>query len=172
VVKEYDKNMKLHLGCGWQHISGYRNIDANPEVCPDVIGDMTDLSEYPDNSIEEILTVASFEHVRKQQVPAMLKEWYRVLMPQGRVVLQWVPDIDRACRSYVEGEMNLYQLSRYVYGMYIEGQGIYQLHKDLYSVEKIRILLESAGFVVDKIEQVIRPGMLDFGFAINAEAHK
>ena len=84
------KPLKLNLGCGPHHLDGWLNIDSNPGEDPDVVADVTDLSMFEDNSVEEIYASHILEHI-DVRVP-VLPEWARVLRPGGTITII-VPDI-------------------------------------------------------------------------------
>ena len=84
--------MKLHIG-GMEKKEGWKimNIQAGGEAgfSPnkneiDFIGDITDLSQFDDNSIEEIYASHIIEHVPQKQVADTFKGIYRVLKDNGK----------------------------------------------------------------------------------------
>ena len=75
--------MKLHIGGkikkdGWKIM----NIQKNPEV--DFIGDLSDLSQFQDESIEEIYTSHVLEHVDQKNALKTLEGVNRVLKTNGK----------------------------------------------------------------------------------------
>lgn len=84
------KPLRLNLGCGPEHLKGWVNIDSNPEERPDLVADVTDLSMFADDSVDEIYASHILEHI-DVRVPA-LAEWARVLRPGG-VITVVVPDV-------------------------------------------------------------------------------
>ena len=86
--------MKLHIG-GEEKKEGWKilNIQQKPNV--DFIGDITDLGQFEDNSIEEIYASHVVEHVAQKKVETTLKGIHRVLKDNGKFVLDiLVPDPD------------------------------------------------------------------------------
>jgi predicted SAM-dependent methyltransferase len=88
--------MKLNLGCGPDVRSGYLNVDLrkmssseNFLVC--------NLSKLPwpwqDSSIKEILMLDFLEHFSYHLTNSILLECWRILEPDGEVVIQ-VPDFE------------------------------------------------------------------------------
>lgn len=97
----------LHVGCGvsrktettagfnqphWQEF----RLDLNPAVQPDFLGSMLDMSSVPDASMDAIFSSHSLEHVYLHQVPLALKEFLRVLKPEGFAVI-YCPDLQSVC---------------------------------------------------------------------------
>lgn len=90
--------MRLNLGCGPDIRSGYVNVDFRQLRGVDVV---TDLSVFPwpftDGSAEEILLLDFLEHFPYRMTQTILLECYRVLTPNGELVIQ-VPDgVQTAC---------------------------------------------------------------------------
>ena len=66
---------------------------------------------YPDNSIDGLRALHILEHFSFNEGQKVLEEWYRVLKPGGKLILE-VPDFLAACRDFVNGNdetrLNLY----------------------------------------------------------------
>jgi SAM-dependent methyltransferase len=95
--------IRLHLGCGSRIFDGYINVDGEymkgtPGV---VIHDITKTFDVLDNQVDEILTVHVLEHIHRNKVRAMLKEWHRILKPGGFVAVEW-PDFLKMCVEVVK----------------------------------------------------------------------
>ncbi len=92
--------MKLHIG-GEEKKEGWKilNIQQKPDV--DFIGDITDLGQFEDNSIEEIYASHVVEHVAQKKVETTLKGIHRVLKDSGKFYVS-VPDMDILCRIYLD----------------------------------------------------------------------
>ena len=92
--------MKLHIG-GEEKKEGWKilNIQQKPNV--DFIGDITDLGQFEDNSIEEIYASHVVEHVAQKKVETTLKGIHRVLKDSGKFYVS-VPDMDILCKIYLD----------------------------------------------------------------------
>ena len=92
--------MKLHIG-GEEKKEGWKilNIQQKPDV--DFIGDITDLGQFEDNSIEEIYASHVVEHVAQKKVETTLKGIHRVLKDSGKFYVS-VPDMDILCKIYLD----------------------------------------------------------------------
>jgi len=152
--------LKLHLGCGYKILEGYINIDLYSPAA-DLKLDITDLSAFRDNSVDEIFLNAVFEHLYIFEQRKALAEWHRVLKPGGLLRIDSIPDFDEIVRAYVErapgnggGIFDIEEVSRYTHGAYSEHDKLGQIHKDVFNKEKVRKLLEDAGFEICKIESV------------------
>ncbi|MGK9477098.1 methyltransferase domain-containing protein [Melioribacter sp. OK-6-Me] len=159
--KIYSSDMiKLHLGCGDKILDDYINIDLynnNAELKLDI----TNLDYFKDDSVDEIFMNAVFEHLYTfEQIPA-LKEWRRILKPGGKLIINSIPDFDIVVDAYVNKKpgnvsevFNLYEVSRYTHGEYNSGNKLGQIHKDIFTKEKIIQLLKDTGFDVISIKNV------------------
>ena len=95
----------LHVGCGTRNKShtpfanqSWREIrlDINPEVQPDVVGTMTEMESVMDSSVDAVFSAHNIEHLYPHEVPIALAEFYRVLKPDGFVLLT-CPDLQSVC---------------------------------------------------------------------------
>lgn len=76
--------MKLNLGCGYNHISGYVNADCQPEVTPDQLVDLESFPwPWPNNSVAEIRLHHVLEHLGEttETYKRIIQEMYRVSQP-------------------------------------------------------------------------------------------
>jgi predicted SAM-dependent methyltransferase len=140
----------LHLGSGNNRIEGFCNIDANPLLQCDLVSDLEKLKLNKD-SVDVIYASHVFEHIPRAGTAAVLKEWRRVLKPDGRLYL-CVPDVEALFKIYLEN------LPRYetdegrelvdlacgvAYGGQIDR---YDFHFYGYAFATLKALLESVGF--------------------------
>lgn len=89
----------LNLGGREHKVPGFLNIDINPGPEVDIIGDISDLSEFKDGSVEKIYVSHALEHFRHTETLEVLKEWHRVLKPGGLIYIS-VPDMGMIFRTY------------------------------------------------------------------------
>ncbi|SEP92216.1 Methyltransferase domain-containing protein [Solimonas aquatica] len=105
----------LHVGCGpatkvnttaafagadWQEL----RLDIDASVKPDIIGSMTDMSAVPDASFDALFSSHNLEHLYPHEVPVALKEFRRVLKPEGFAVIT-CPDLQSICALVAEGKL-------------------------------------------------------------------
>lgn len=135
--------MKLHLGCGnkylgkeWTHIDIY-NYDT-----VDIVMDIKNLNIFADNSIDEIYACHVMEHFPKKEITNILKEWYRVLKPNGLLRIA-VPDFENIAKLYVTGKYDIQIFSGLVNG----GQkNEYDIHYNIYDEKYLSSLFSNVGF--------------------------
>jgi len=141
--------LKLHLACGHDYNDDYINVDfyAPEDAKCDVRFDVQKLP-YPDNSVDEIKAFHIIEHFHFFEIQEVLKEWYRVLKPGGRLYLE-TPDFLETCRSFVEGSpvMPIEDWRVLLYGHFFAHAWVPgQTHKFLFTESQMRTNLGWAGF--------------------------
>lgn len=95
---------KIEIGCGANPQPGYIHLDARPLRGVDIVHDFSkDVLPFEDNSVGEVLSNHSIEHVSYRALPFVLKEWHRVLAPGGRLFLR-TPDLEFICKTYLAGK--------------------------------------------------------------------
>jgi len=109
--------MKLHVG-GKAVKDGWKLLNIMPLPGVDFLGDVCDLSQFDDDSIEEIYASHVLEHIPRPKVVDTLKGLHRVLQPGGRLLVS-VPDLDELCRSMLNPHLtpdNKFHVMRMIYG--------------------------------------------------------
>lgn len=105
----------LHVGCGQNRkdrttlafSSGEWNevrLDINPAVAPDVVGTMLDMKGVADASVDAVYSAHNLEHLHPHEVPLALREFVRVLKPEGYLIVT-CPDLQEVCRLVAEDKL-------------------------------------------------------------------
>ena len=84
----------------WKEI----RLDIDPANEPDILGSMLDMAAVADASVDAIFSAHNIEHVYAYEVPAVLKEFLRVLKPAGFLVAT-CPDLQTVCALVAEGKL-------------------------------------------------------------------
>jgi len=142
--------MKLHIGGkeikeGWSIL----NIQKNDGV--DFIGDISDLSQFEDNSIDEIYASHVVEHINQKNIKKTLSGIHRVLTTNGKFYIS-VPDMDVLCRIFISKEAPTkvkFHVMRMMFGGQIDE---FDFHYFGWNLQFLKDYLSSAGF--KKIEKV------------------
>lgn len=80
--------MRLNLGCGFNKLDGYVNVDVEPSCKPDVVHNLEATPwPWPSGSIDEIRAYHVLEHVGQQPVAfiRIIKEIHRILVDGGKL---------------------------------------------------------------------------------------
>lgn len=93
------KEIKLHIGCGEKIFPKWINIDKKSYPHVDYITDCVDLHMFKDDSVDLIYACHLLEHVERYDIDKVLREWYRVLKPNGILRLS-VPDFEALTEVY------------------------------------------------------------------------
>jgi predicted SAM-dependent methyltransferase len=136
--------VRLHLACGSDYREGYINVDLYSENADRVDAKFDVRSvPYPDNSVDEILALHVIEHFDFHEGNRVLQEWYRVLKPGGKLIVE-TPDFLETCRAFVVGpEPRRWELYNHFFAApWIDGQ----THKFLFTEDQLTIQLGWAKF--------------------------
>jgi predicted SAM-dependent methyltransferase len=87
--------LKLNLGCGFDRLPGYVNIDKEAACEPDQVVDLESTWPFKTNSVEEIRASHVLEHLGQETrvFLGIMKEMYRVCRDGARIYIQ-VPHHD------------------------------------------------------------------------------
>lgn len=146
------EGLRLNVGCGSRIIDGYFNCDIehNPAAprAPDLLCDFKSIP-LPDGCASEVMAIHVAEHAYRWEIEAVLAEWYRLLRPGGKLVME-LPNLVKCCQNYLSGRMkggkHPDQLARF--GIYGDPrlENKWMTHPWGYSPEEMIGLVEAAGF--------------------------
>ncbi|MBI4802226.1 MAG: methyltransferase domain-containing protein [Elusimicrobia bacterium] len=88
--------MKLNIGCGYNYLRGYVNLDASRDSLADKFMEAHQLG-FDDGSAEEIKASQLIEHLGFFRTKYFLAECYRVLKDGGVLTLE-TPHIEKTFR--------------------------------------------------------------------------
>jgi len=135
--------MKLHLGCGDKYIDGFVHIDLQEFDHIDYQESITDLHFIDDNSVELIYACHVLEHIGRNDYEDVLREWYRVLKPNG-ILRVSVPSFDAVVDYYTNIDDDI----TYLLGFLVGGQkNEYDHHYMVFTKRLLYSVLLSVGFV-------------------------
>ena len=105
----------LHVGCGmkrkdrtthgfnepgWQEF----RLDIDPAVEPDIVGTMTNMAAVSDSSMDALYSSHNIEHLYPYEVSLALREFKRVLKPNGFAVIT-CPDLQAVAELIVQDKL-------------------------------------------------------------------
>ena len=135
-------SIKLNLGSGPRPLDGYVNLDIADGH------DARSLSDYADESVDEVRASHVLEHINFRETDAVLREWVRVLKPGGRLRIA-VPNALVCMRGIIEtvdGERdaNVDFLSMALIGSNTDDHDV---HRALFDDRGLRVQMQRAGLV-------------------------
>lgn len=145
--------MKINFACGSKPIPGFFNIDAVHRDGAKI--DLIYLADFDENCeireriplddecAEELHSYHFIEHVYRFHADAMVREWFRLLRPGGRIVLE-CPNILLAAKNLLAGSRD--QLSMWALYGDESHKDPYMCHRFGYTPATLQSLLEANGF--------------------------
>jgi predicted SAM-dependent methyltransferase len=106
IPKNPNNEVYIHLGCGEIVSDEFINVDSRVFRHIHHVHRADKLPMFQDNSANMIYASHILEHFRMDEVPIVLKEWYRILKPGG-VLRVGVPDFDTIIKVYLENGRNI-----------------------------------------------------------------
>ena len=142
--------MKLHIG-GKEKKEGWKILNIQKFEGVDFLGDISDLSQFENNSIEEVYASHVVEHVPQKKVNETLKGVYRILSENGKFYIS-VPDMDVLCKIFIDPKATpkvKFNTMRMMFGGQLDE---FDFHYFGWNFEFMRDFLTNAGF--KRIEKV------------------
>ncbi len=149
--------MKLNIG-GEQKKEGWKILNIQKKEGVDFIGDISDLSQFDESSIDEIYASHIVEHVDQNKIKATLKGIHRILKDNGKFYIS-VPDMEVLCRIFLAKDAPnkvKFHAMRMMFGGQIDK---YDYHYFGWNYEFLKIYLIEAGF--KNLERVKSFGLFD-----------
>ncbi len=133
--------MRIHVGCGPVYKKGYVNIDVFDTTVADRIMFAYHL-EFSDDSASLVECMHTIEHLGAAKSIYALAEFFRVLKPEGVLLLE-TPDIEAAFANFLKkGEEQRKLLMNWIYGLDSPGMD----HRYCFPRELLSRMLKEAGF--------------------------
>ncbi len=140
------------MGCGKQIIKGWINIDKYIDLPEVVKMDVSDL-EYQSNYADEILAHMVLEHFPRTKTKEVLKEWHRVLKPEGKITIA-TSDLDGMVRDWlakdkatIDGNGLEHDYTYNLRGIYGQQTDPGQFHYTGFDFPYLHKLMTEAGFI-------------------------
>lgn len=146
----------------WQEI----RLDIDPANEPDIVGSMLDMAAVADASVDAIYSAHNIEHVYAHEVPQVLKEFLRVLKPDGFLVVT-CPDLQTVCQLVAEDKLNDAAYTSqagpitpldilYGHGAALAAGHHYMVHKTGFTLKTLTQALHAAGFATSAGKRRLR----------------
>lgn len=157
--------VRIHLGCGNKIWPGFINVDLCDEA--DIKANVKDLSCFESNFADEIHAIHLFEHLHRMEVIDILKEWRRVLKPNGTLILE-MPCLNKIANMIVNGANNPNYTLFGIFGD-VRLENKYMLHQWCYTMEEITAVCKEAGFKAVVEEPIYHKKARDMRVICNQE---
>jgi hypothetical protein len=145
--------MKLSLGCGRNQLTlppyetdedDWFSVDIRPQMNPHIVADFTKLDQYflPD-SVDEIYSCHSLEHIERDSVVSTLLQWHSILKPEGKLIVR-VPNFVKHTNDWVSlpSDQQIFSTLNVIFG---PGHGP-QNHRNGFTCYSLSRYGELAGF--------------------------
>lgn len=164
----------LHVGCGlfnpqklhhwfrtkeWQEV----RLDIDPEVSPDVVASITDMSVVESFSYDALYSSHNLEHLYPHEVPVALGEFVRVLRPDGYALIT-CPDLQAVALHVAKGRLEevLYNSPAgpispidilYGHRASMERGNIFMAHRTGFTAHSLGKAITKAGFAQARVQR-------------------
>ena len=135
--------MKLHIG-GEQSKPGWKILNIQKKDNTDFIGDISNLEQFKDESIEEIYASHVLEHVKHSLLMKTFLEIFRILKKGGKFYIS-VPDLFVLTNLFVSVESadKRFKIMKMMYGGQVDQ---YDFHYFGWYEEALSTFLYKSGF--------------------------
>jgi hypothetical protein len=157
----------LHVGCGMKRkdrtTAGFARpewqecrFDIDAKVAPDVIGSMTDMAAVSDGAMDALFSSHNIEHLYPHEVAVALKEFSRVLRPEGFAIIT-CPDLQSIAELIAKDRLTepAYQSPAgpispldmlYGHRPALAAGNLYMAHRTGFTMRSLMAELRNAGF--------------------------
>ena len=134
---------KLHIGAGDNYLNGWVNVDATPDLGPDICARVTGLP-FPNRVFHRVCMVHVVEHIPYKLLAPALSEIYRVMKPGGILIIE-TPEIEGVFRDFLAADTDRRkELLSYTFGLDVPGMK----HEILLPAKLLAWELNTAGFKI------------------------
>lgn len=130
------------MGCGRRYIPGFVHIDIVDFPHVDYVTSIDNLSMFKRNSVDLIYSCHVLEHFKRYDVSRVLKEWHRVLKPEG-ILRTSVPDFEQLVNVYRKyGDLNMI-----IGPLFGRLDYLYNIHYNVFDFKMLQRYLKETGFI-------------------------
>jgi predicted SAM-dependent methyltransferase len=135
--------MKLNIGCGYNHLKNYINIDSNRESLADKIMPAHSL-DIKSESVSEIKALHLIEHLGFFRTKYFLSEAFRTLQSGGALIIE-TPHLEKSFENFSKGNKSEREnILGWIYGSESEGMS----HVYCFPIELMEEIADEAGFKI------------------------
>ena len=158
-MESIPETFRLHIG-GEEVKPGWKILNIQSREGVDYVGDIQDLSRFPDASCDEIYASHVLEHVPLFRVLPTLQGFHRILKRTGRAMIS-VPDLELLCQLFTSSDLDKharYHVMKMIYGAQVDPSDFHHIG---FSLEFLTEFLSAAGF--SRVEPVETFGLFNDG---------
>lgn len=141
---KHRNELRIHVG-GRERREGWIIMDVMAQPETDIVGDIRDLSRFPDNSVAEIYASHVLEHISHREISGVLKEIWRVLIPAGKFYVA-VPDLEVLCTLFLAPGNGMAEKARIMPMMFGAQADAHDFHFTGFDFDLLAMYLSVAGF--------------------------
>lgn len=97
------------MGCGYQRMPGWINVDINRSCKPDLVADLTKPFPIKSNSVDYIHSEDFLDQIELADAYVFLQESYRILKNNGAMRIL-TPNLYEFAKRYLKGDKELIEL--------------------------------------------------------------
>lgn len=132
----------INIGCGSKNYPGFINVDAVGAPHIDVRTDNLTILPFDNNHADLVYMCHVLEHVKREEVPKVFREMYRILKKDG-IFRVSVPGFDELVGFYNKSDRNIHSIELQLMG----GQNHdYNFHYSVFNEASFIEFFIDAGF--------------------------
>jgi predicted SAM-dependent methyltransferase len=139
--------IKLHIG-GQEVHDGWTVLDVEERPEVDIVSDASRLDMFEDASVSVLYASHVLEHFHyglENKLVNTLSEWYRVLKPNGQLLIS-VPDLKTLCWLYLNPNLTALERHHLMRIMFGGQTNPYDVHYVGFDFEILCLYLQEVGF--------------------------
>lgn len=139
--------IKLNIGAGGRRIPGFTGVDIVARQGADIVAPAHKIP-LATGSVSEIMAIHLIEHVHRWECESLLQEWFRLLAPRGRLVLE-LPDLIKCCHNIVNDIQGKHPDQLGLWGLFGDDRlkDPLMMHKTSWTFKTLAPVLERVGFI-------------------------
>ena len=155
--------MKLNIGCGFNILDGYVNVDKMPTTPKTVVMDLMAL-DFENGVASEIYMRHVIEHFFEDQINTLLAACARILQPGGKLVIE-TPDFERIMYAWQNNILDKTVLNAIIFGfaasVSTRERELHMMHKYAFDEALLTQFLSNHGLSVVEVEKGAKPSDFD-----------
>ena len=136
--------MKINIG-GKEKKEGWKILNIQDGEHVDFHGDISDLSQFENGSVEEIYCSHALEYFDYSDCQKVITDWKRCLFDDGKLRIS-VPDFDKLLKVYKASDGNIDKIIGPLFGRWEINNSEKIYHRCVFNKQKLRNIIYDCGF--------------------------